>query len=78
VHLLRHEKKNQKCQINQSTFDIRIFADFDQKITQEILYELCSKLCSIGFRVVACVSDCGSTNTGLWTKLEISWKKIMD
>lgn len=52
-----------------------IFADFDQNITQEILYNLCTKLSNIGFRVVACVSDCGSTNTGLWTKLEISWKK---
>lgn len=52
-----------------------IFADFDQKITKDILNTLCVKLHEAGFRVVACVSDCGPTNTGLWTILGVSWQK---
>lgn len=52
-----------------------IYIDFDQKITQEILNKVLTKLYSIGFNVVACVADCGGGNVGLWKILGISPEK---
>jgi len=53
-----------------------IFAKFDQKVTKEILLEIISALYNIaGITVVACVSDCGTTNQGLWTSLGVNVEK---
>lgn len=52
-----------------------IYTDFDQKITPAILNEICSRLHEIGYEVVACVSDCGGGNVGLWRALNISFEK---
>lgn len=46
--------------------------NFDQIITPEILYEAISVLHDNSYDVVACVSDCGGSNVGLWKKLNIS------
>ncbi|KAJ8912457.1 hypothetical protein NQ315_002823 [Exocentrus adspersus] len=52
-----------------------IFVDFDKKITKSILNELLEELHKINYHVVACVSDCGGGNMGLWKELEISVAK---
>ncbi|KAL4101118.1 hypothetical protein QTP88_021138 [Uroleucon formosanum] len=49
-----------------------IYVDFDQIVTPEILYEVIFILHDNSYKVVACVSDCGGANIGLWNKLNIS------
>lgn len=41
-------------------------------MTQEILFEIISKLENIEFNVIALVSDMGPSNIGLWKKLGIT------
>lgn len=48
-----------------------IFLDFDRRMTSNILFSIIDKLSEKGFKVVAIVSDCGSTNVGLWKDLGI-------
>lgn len=49
-----------------------VFMDFDQKMTDEILNNIIEELHNVGYTVVACVSDCGGGNMGLWKKLNIN------
>jgi hypothetical protein len=49
-----------------------IYLDFDKKMTPDILLTIIEKLFEISFNVVAIVSDCGSTNVGLWKNLGIT------
>jgi len=46
-----------------------IYVNFDQQVTPEILYEAISILYENVYTVVACVSDCGGGNIGLWKNL---------
>lgn len=48
-----------------------VFVDFDTKMTSNILENIITQLYRIGFTVVACVSDCGGGNIGLWKSLNI-------
>lgn len=48
-----------------------IFIAFDKKITKEILFNIITELHQISFNVVACVSDCGASNVGLWKVLGV-------
>lgn len=43
-----------------------IFADFDVKITKQLLENLITQLYNIGFTVMANVHDCGAGNRGVW------------
>lgn len=52
-----------------------IFLDFDTSITPEILTIAINKTQSCGFDVVACVSDMGGGNYGMWKKLNVSIDK---
>jgi hypothetical protein len=52
-----------------------MYVDFDQKMTQNILFDIIVELEKIGYHVVACVSDCGGGNVGLWSSLDISIDK---
>jgi len=52
-----------------------IYVNFDQLITPEILSEAISILFENSYNVVACVSDCGGGNVGLWKKLGITIDK---
>ncbi|EFA11760.1 Transposable element P transposase-like Protein [Tribolium castaneum] len=52
-----------------------IYIGFDTKMTPSILFEIISELHKISFNVVACVSDCGGGNVGLWKNLEIDENK---
>lgn len=49
-----------------------VYMDFDAAMTKDILNSIISLLHEINFNVVACVSDCGPTNQGLWKSLNIS------
>jgi hypothetical protein len=49
-----------------------LYIAFDQKITKEILLTIVNKLHRISYNVVACVSDCGASNMGLWKELGIN------
>lgn len=49
-----------------------VYIDFDQKMAPTILTDIIEELHKIKFTVVACVSDCGDGNVGLWKKLGIS------
>nr|XP_022910941.1 uncharacterized protein LOC111421979 [Onthophagus taurus] len=49
-----------------------IFAGFDTRMTGTLLLTLINKLHDIGFEVIACVSDCGPSNLGLWRELGIT------
>ena len=49
-----------------------MYLDFDKKITKDILYSIIEKLHDIKYSVVACVSDCGGGNVGLWKELHIN------
>lgn len=49
-----------------------VFVDFDTQMTQHILDGIITELHKINFHVVACVSDCGGGNLGLWKALSIS------
>lgn len=46
-----------------------VFVHFDTKITKEILDTVITELYKINYNVVACVSDCGGGNVGLWKVL---------
>lgn len=52
-----------------------IYVDFDTKMTKAILDQLIIELQNINYRVIACVSDCGGGNMGLWRELEINTSK---
>ncbi|EFA13074.1 Transposable element P transposase-like Protein [Tribolium castaneum] len=52
-----------------------IYIGFDTKMTPSILFKIISELHKISFNVVACVSDCGGGNVGLWKNLEIDENK---
>lgn len=49
-----------------------VYIAFDQKITRELLKETLFHLNGISYEVVACVSDCGGGNVGLWGTLNIN------
>jgi hypothetical protein len=49
-----------------------LYIAFDQKITKEILLTIVDELHRISYNVVACVSDCGASNMGLWKELGIN------
>lgn len=49
-----------------------IFIGFDTKMTQQILIDIITHLYAINYKVVACVSDCGGGNMGLWKDLNIN------
>lgn len=50
-----------------------VYYDFDQKMTQEIMFHVISKLYNTGFIVVVITSDIGGGNTAFWTELKISY-----
>lgn len=52
-----------------------IYVHFDQLITPDIINEVISILYENSYIVVACISDCGGGNIGLWKKLDISIDK---
>lgn len=49
-----------------------VYIGFDEQMTKKLIPDIVSKLHEIHFDVVACVSDCGGGNQGLWKKLKIS------
>ena len=49
-----------------------VYLAFDQKMTQDILNKIIIELHKIQFNVVACVSDCGASNVGLWKELGVN------
>ncbi|EFN62483.1 Transposable element P transposase, partial [Camponotus floridanus] len=49
-----------------------IFVNFDTKMTKSILMDIIDKLHTASYSVVACVSDCGGGNIGLWKELGIT------
>lgn len=52
-----------------------VYIGFDKSMTKEILLATIAALYNNKYNVVACVSDCGGGNQGLWTQLNISFKK---
>lgn len=52
-----------------------IFIDFDTTISKEIVFKAINKAHACGYDVVACVSDMGGGNYGLWKKLDVSIEK---
>jgi len=48
-----------------------VFYKFDQPITEAIIKEIISQLFFADFKIVAIVSDLGTSNTGLWSKLNV-------
>lgn len=48
-----------------------VYLAFDQKVTKQLLYNIISELHNISYSVVACVSDCGGGNIGLWKQLNV-------
>lgn len=52
-----------------------IYVNFDQLVTPGILSEAITILYENAYNVVACVSDCGGGNVGLWKKLGITIDK---
>lgn len=49
-----------------------IYIGFDKKMTGLLLNEIILELHKINYNVVACVSDCGGSNQGLWKELNVS------
>lgn len=49
-----------------------IFVAFDTSISKKLLQEVITELHNIKYNVVACVSDCGGSNQGLWKALDIN------
>lgn len=49
-----------------------IYFAFDQKMTTDILFLLIRELHNASFIVIACVSDCGGGNVGLWKTLNVN------
>ena len=61
--------KNMHCVMARGLFSKwkqLVFVDFDVQMTLAILTDIISLLHFSGYRVVACVSDCGGGNQGLW------------
>jgi hypothetical protein len=52
-----------------------IYIGFDQNITKELLNGMIVKLNDINYNVVACVSDLGGSNQGLWKQLGVDADK---
>lgn len=52
-----------------------VFVGFDTKMTASLLDEVIMELNKINYDVVACVSDCGGGNMGLWKELNITIEK---
>lgn len=52
-----------------------IYFEFDQKMTKSILNHIIEELHKACYTVVACVSDCGGGNVGLWKQLGITIDK---
>ena len=48
-----------------------VYVAFDQKITKDTLCDIITELHNISYKVVACVSDCGGGNIGLWKELNV-------
>lgn len=49
-----------------------VYIGFDQRMTKELLLQIISELSEISYNVVACVSDCGASNVGLWKELGVN------
>lgn len=52
-----------------------VYIGFDQKMTKDILTTIITKLHEIQYCVLACTSDCGGGNQGLWKEMGISEEK---
>lgn len=48
-----------------------VYLGFDKKMTSTLLQSIITKLSTVNYNVVACVSDCGGGNQGLWKELNI-------
>lgn len=53
-----------------------IYLGFDQKMTKELLENVFVRLHNINYNVVACVSDCGGGNQGLWKNMDVNEQKV--
>lgn len=51
-----------------------VYVGFDQKMTEEILYDIIKRLNDINFNTACVVSDCGGGNIGLWRALDINYE----
>lgn len=51
-----------------------VYIGFDKKMTKEIL-DIITKLHAVKYNIIACVSDCGAGNQGLWKELGINVTK---
>jgi hypothetical protein len=49
-----------------------IYVGFDVNVTRLLLNEVISSLHQASYEVVACVSDMGAANQGLWKELGVS------
>ncbi|KAB0805345.1 hypothetical protein PPYR_02315 [Photinus pyralis] len=49
-----------------------VYIGFDQKMTKQLLHNIITHLHTIKYEVIACVSDCGGGNQGLWKELNIT------
>lgn len=49
-----------------------VFIGFDTKMTKLLLEQIVSDLNAVKYEVVACVSDCGGGNLGVWKELNIN------
>lgn len=49
-----------------------VFIEFNQKVTKNILETVIIKLHQNNYNVIACTSNCGASNQGLWKELGIS------
>jgi hypothetical protein len=58
-----------------STWKQPIYLDFDQKMTRDVLMDIISQLHKLSYNCVAIVSDCGSSNVGLWKDLSVDINK---
>jgi len=52
-----------------------VYYNYDTPMTKDILYTIISSLHSVGYHVIAIVSDMGPSNVGLWHNLGISMEK---
>jgi Transposase protein len=52
-----------------------VYVGFDTNMTSELLNRIVSLLHEAAYIVVACVSDMGSSNLGLWKQLDVSYTK---
>lgn len=53
-----------------------IYLGFDVKMTKELLENVITRLHHINYNVVACVSDCGGGNQGLWKNVAVNEQKL--